>query len=1826
MGDKVRTVADMLNTQYATSVQALNVNSVLTIEIPYYQQSEMSLLAPYSSGPFDNGHIYIWVHSTTKQDVKLEVYYSLADDMNLEVWQGFPAMYDISEINAEPNMDIKGTPEEGECSMSAGNSVAKVVESIEAAGKAAKDISEAKGTIADTAAAVQDTSKRMSSFLETLKSYMDKPRQGLRSFMSSSVAQGKQTSDMNLITLVLEAAKDNASWLFDFISQIVHMVISPTKGTVIWSLINIYKLIFGLSFQGFTMIATLLGKIWSKMKGLTEPPQGIPASPQGPSFEDDPVKEYAGLLYGSIASLCCLKGMKMENMSDIGLGLFKFGLVARSTTFVGQFVSDSFKLLKRVYSRFLSCFGTTSPHAHLIAGVTDVRLQKWLMESTAILNPAVRQQVLLNPDWAMKAFELAVVGRGIQLADNSTAKRVSTPQISQLIRSYNDKLQKLEQSLVNAKMFSAARYEPFCLWVAGTPGCGKTRYLQNVATELAMEMGSSYPIPYHTITAGQKYFDAMKGQPTVFIDDFLTLRPTVDPELFVQFLQMKSTTLFNPPYSMTEDKDRMINFSNLFVTANYEYVKDIPDIHNDGAYNRRRDLLLRFEFKDPNDSEKTKIQEKYSFEQLNTLSHVNVYILTNVFKKELSSEKLIERVPGEEYNVTVGKVIRDAAKRFHDQESKSYGERCDRAIRLINNVKDGSGDLSKYLEMAGKTFEEMKVKLQKAQDSDVQSGSINGFLSEWLDHSKTSSKYNPLIFTETPPEVIDPQPSTSVAPQGKVGGDKEDKTVTASTSSQSGTSGFDVKRYYGTLLNDVDELGLYANAQDKAMIEPVARMCRDSYHPKCAHTFFDLDSTAYTYLVQSKTLMSMSDIQNEKVAYSCRLDYCRDKHGNKIEGCTWLKTCSKFKLYAAKAVASSFSDDATPCDIAAVIDSLDEETRDICEGLMKRTNERLYEKLYCHAPRVCLLVHKARENLTTVGPVVVEKKSWYQRFGKLVGNALLKLLDVLWRFIKMVLLVIASVFVVAGLQYLVSSYFGGEDVEANLHPSGDFKDIKGVKSVATRAVELIKPNTDLKDCTLKSMSDGYVNIKRKLSANVFFITAINPKTKGIIRARCIGLYNHRFIVLKHYIEAFQALGIEEVTVITVNNRLSIKYKLSDILFSWTRQSTGYGMGEFPKSFPIHFSNILKYMPKQQIHDGAYPAQLELVEVFVDERSHVDITGKSIKSPIVVPGTPCSSKWEISQGFEYSWGGEGRCGTLVLAPQMATPLVAIHTAGRGKTTGYGELLFRDTFEDNKETPLEYVEPQLELRDNPVEIKGEYYKVAQVPGQLQVKVAAVSKIIPSDIQGVFPVRTSPAPLSNEYGFDPLMEGVQKRCLKIDEFSPKVVSQAAENLQGKILTTVIPVRSSVGKLSIKESIEGFDIPGYDPIVMSTSEGWPWVKLRPPHYTNKRWLFQLDETSNRVRVTGLNPLLYERLMADEEQRKEGLVPWGAFTCCTKDARILREKLRTPGKTRIFEISPITLTIAMRQYSLDFVAAYTTARTSAENTLGINPDGREWSRLANELLSFSPYILTADYSGYGPRLSTVLLFTWLNIMKEWYRHNGVEDEDFFKSFDSLMHEVAHPPHLVNNLLFRPVCGLPSGECRTAPDNSGVNSLYIRCAFIELAPRGYSIYDFDRLVLVRHNGDDLIISVKEEIKDWFNNETLIEYFGSKGLKMTDAAKSGVVRKWCSLEEATYLKRGFLRHPTREGEWLAPLEMSSIEDTANWIWKSMDNRAASLVNSEMCTRLAYTRGPDYYNQVVRSLCKAWLDKGVHFTAPTWDSLDYAVWEGEGKPLFRFLEDQ
>lgn len=797
---------------------------------------------------------------------------------------------------------------------------------------------------------------------------------------------------------------------------------------------------------------------------------------------------------------------------------------------------------------------------------------------------------------------------------------------------------------------------------------------------------------------------------------------------------------------------------------------------------------------------------------------------------------------------------------------------------------------------------------------------------------------------------------------------------------------------------------------------------------------------------------------------------------------------------------------------------------------------------------------------------------------------------------------------------------------ANMSTSGDIKVTKQAAKATVKAVQLLMSSDNGLE---KEIVDNVDAIKNKIVKNTFFIVAlqtIDDKVVKRCKARCLGVVNQRAIVLTHYVEHFNWLCLKEpgwsFYLYRMDSKTLEPFELSSAKFTYP-DGGGYCVMDLPPS-AVQFRDIRKFMP----HEGtaSYPSRAVLIETDVDKivETELDIT-LSFRKRFVKSTDGGMSDWTIDQMFEYEGkGGKGLCGSFLYAPKSPTPLIGIHTAGVGDKLGFSELLLRETFQNTTKV-IEMVTPNLKVDETQYQPSGPHVSVGHVDKDMGVISQHTTRIIPSKAHGLFETRTEPAPLNIgdprlPPGVSPLFVGVEKRCDPLKPFPQRDLECAVEDVKQMILVNCKPVRARVEPLSVAQAVEGVpNVRGMEPLELKTSEGYPWVKMRKHGMSSKQWMFDMDYTGPYPKCIGIYSKLQEMLLLKQNMRERGVVPATFFTACLKDARIAKEKCKIPGKTRIFEMSPVDLTIAQRQYYLDFYAAYMSNRRKCENTIGINVNGKEWSLLANDLTSHSLCILGGDYSSYGPRMSLQVLHAVWDIKNAWIAKYAHEKHDDI-AYETIKYECLNSLLIVGRYVMRAISGMHSGNCATVILNSLCNSVLVRLAYLgimrEARPKYCSMVHFNKFVKMFSNGDDLIMAVDEDIIADFNNLSMSKYFAKFGLKYTNSKKDQDVVPYESIFDVSYLKCGFQPHPFRSSEWLAPLSKESIEDTPQWIWdKDADHWDATIQNCEQAVRLSYGWGENYFN-FIRSRILAFLtDNGKRVVLPTWSELDALVWDEE-----------
>jgi hypothetical protein len=690
----------------------------------------------------------------------------------------------------------------------------------------------------------------------------------------------------------------------------------------------------------------------------------------------------------------------------------------------------------------------------------------------------------------------------------------------------------------------------------------------------------------------------------------------------------------------------------------------------------------------------------------------------------------------------------------------------------------------------------------------------------------------------------------------------------------------------------------------------------------------------------------------------------------------------------------------------------------------------------------------------------------------------------------------------------------------------------------------------------------------------------------------------------------------------------------------------------PKGFPS-FKDITKRFVNQEYVQNISP-QAILYEPLVPQSDHLigsfDITlhrefVELVDDTLAIPSIVGDDKFTTCEWYwKYKTSGKGLCGSVLLTDMnYNAPIIGIHVAGRpGGGCGFAEVICRETLENaiaTLEPNVTIVDVQCEgqdfngefikLNDDPrfvtSALDGDFIFTGTVPSRYAYRPPTKSKLEHTLCYNQITTSTYDYPhLSHRdlrYVGSPMVNGCLHHTDPPIHFDSDVLDIVQDDLKYRILAKVKPVRALVGVLSIEQSICGIpQIPQYGAMEMDTSEGFPFSSIRPKGAKDKRWLFDLDVTSEGYVLNGIEQVLLDVMANKQEQRENKIVPLTVFTDCLKDAKLPKEKCH---KTRIFSVSPVDFTIQFRQYFYDFTIAFQEARFDIESAVGINVDSYEWHNMVTILLAKSTNFVCGDYSKFGPRLMSAVVVRVFEIICDWYEENGDRNPINRRIRMIMAEEIAFAQHLMLNMVYQVLCGAPSGCPITTILNNIVNMIYLRVAFLVLSRENgtnYSINDFNNFVCLIVYGDDLIMTVKD-ILGWYNASTLSEFFSRYNIVFTDALKTGefALSTTVFAQETSFLKRCIKRHETR-AIFTAAMDTRAIEETCNWTFVNTDPIEAAMIACESMMLNAHGHGSKYYERLRQKCLKYWRSYGEYPNIPSWKDVDYRIYEGI-KPIKR-----
>jgi hypothetical protein len=388
-------------------------------------------------------------------------------------------------------------------------------------------------------------------------------------------------------------------------------------------------------------------------------------------------------------------------------------------------------------------------------------------------------------------------------------------------------------------------------------------------------------------------------------------------------------------------------------------------------------------------------------------------------------------------------------------------------------------------------------------------------------------------------------------------------------------------------------------------------------------------------------------------------------------------------------------------------------------------------------------------------------------------------------------------------------------------------------------------------------------------------------------------------------------------------------------------------------------------------------------------------------------------------------------------------------------------------------------------------------------------------------------------------------------------------------KPLTAKVGTIPDIRPLTLKEAIMG--IPGekfIDPLNMSTS-------MCHPIYQSKRKHFQ-DVVENGVLVDRIPSddikFELERVQTCWKEGKRANVVWSSTL---KD----EPTLVTKDKVRVFQGSPVVLSILMRKYFLKLVRFIGFHSIESECAVGVNAFGPHWQTLMKHASKYSTgkTDIGWDYSKFDVKMiSQITIAVYVSLIELAQAH-GYPEEDL-RIMRMMVYDVVHPFLDYNGTLLQVFNMNASGNSLTVIVNSIANSLYVRMGFFSLYPEQE---DFRSCVAAVTYGDDFIGSVKPEFSD-FNFVSFKNYLANYSVKITHPSKSDKEVKFLGPKELDFLKRTSNYIPEIDRE-IGKLEEDSIFKSlhANLKSKEATKREVAAACVESATHEWFAHGRNVY---------------------------------------------
>jgi len=412
---------------------------------------------------------------------------------------------------------------------------------------------------------------------------------------------------------------------------------------------------------------------------------------------------------------------------------------------------------------------------------------------------------------------------------------------------------------------------------------------------------------------------------------------------------------------------------------------------------------------------------------------------------------------------------------------------------------------------------------------------------------------------------------------------------------------------------------------------------------------------------------------------------------------------------------------------------------------------------------------------------------------------------------------------------------------------------------------------------------------------------------------------------------------------------------------------------------------------------------------------------------------------------------------------------------------------------------------------------------------------------DIMGVDfgPSKMAPARLRpfTEDGvtISPFLKGLSKMVrttVTPDRQSIKIIT---EHMYVSIINWPSDFIETPRKLTLEEAVNGcFNLNKLD---LTTSPGFPYQLFNKSG--GKRDWFTIDSSGKMIP----NAELMQDLQYRVELAEQGIIAPTFFVDTLKDETRPIEKVKL-GKTRIFQVGPMSLSILMRQYFGWFIMHCQSTFVDGEMAIGINPNSIDWSRLLKRMLKVSDKFLNGDFAEFDASVSQPIMMYIVEVINGFY---GLP----YEHVDNVVRRVLFATflnslHIVEDLVLIRLQGNMSGIALTTVVNCLFNMFLIRYAYYVLVSSDLS--DYNKMISSTFFGDDNLVAISDAILDKLNMYTFHNVMDSMGLTFTTADKTEMGVPYYTVDNISYLKRKFFK---KDDIYYAQLDQETILEIPRW---------------------------------------------------------------------------